>query len=496
MKIKADPEVFFYKTNKDIKFILINMAVLVVITIALYFIGRGLSSVVPYSFAIILLFYSFYSMGREGGVSYAFVFGVMLAVMIFSPAVFDRTSCLIIFCISASLLAHFSGMIKWMDEAEVKNIDSESKVEGETVTANEKLAKLRGVLTARRTTLEKYRVLNKIAEQLMRTLDKKEILSIISGSISSMIGNKPVKCMLLVKDEQTDVFYPAVEEQKEEKLVKNAISIYKKDPFDEWIIKNKFTLFIKDLDDDLRFRNLRKDWIAFKSLIAMPLFENKKLIGILKFYSGEPDVFGIEDVRLLNYLGDNCATALENSMLYQKTNDLAIRDGLTGLFIRRHFIEKLDEEMRRVKHAETPAESLTFSYLMIDIDHFKNCNDTFGHQFGDKVLKTLGGFLIDDLREIDMTGRYGGEEFAVILPNTNLNGAKFVANRLRENFSKMIFQPDDKHGIKLTLSIGGIEFKKEIKLTELINKADKALYHSKENGRNMVTFWEDISDER
>jgi diguanylate cyclase (GGDEF)-like protein len=211
------------------------------------------------------------------------------------------------------------------------------------------------------------------------------------------------------------------------------------------------------------------------------------MIGILKFHSPKSNFFDNDDARILNYLGDLCTAAVQNSLLYLKTKDLAIKDGLTGLYMRRYFIEKLDEEIKRVKQLST-----TFSFLMVDIDHFKECNDTYGHLFGDKVLRILGEFLKDNLRDVDIIGRYGGEEFAIILPNTNLNGANFVAERLRSNFEKLVIKVNENEGRKVTLSIGGVEYKKDMKLMEVINCADKALYHSKETGRNKVTFWEDI----
>ncbi|HDT15588.1 MAG TPA: GGDEF domain-containing protein, partial [Firmicutes bacterium] len=224
-----------------------------------------------------------------------------------------------------------------------------------------------------------------------------------------------------------------------------------------------------------------------KSMIALPLMQAKAVIGILKFYSNEPDTFDKEDARLLNYLGDVCTTAVQNAILYQKTKELAIRDGLTGLFMRRHFIGRMDDEIKRSKQLNEP-----FSFLLLDIDHFKDCNDTYGHQFGDRVLKVLGEFLKDNLRDVDIIGRYGGEEFAIMLPNTAMNGARFVAERLRQNFEKFLINVNENEGIKLTVSIGGVEFDGKSRIMRIIDQADKALYYSKEGGRNKVTFFEEI----
>ncbi|HRU39603.1 MAG TPA: sensor domain-containing diguanylate cyclase, partial [Candidatus Goldiibacteriota bacterium] len=317
----------------------------------------------------------------------------------------------------------------------------------------------------------------------------KAILNIISEAVAEMIAKPGVNFSLLVYNDETGMFVPAVEDSHQDIIVGGSVRIYKKDPFDEWIILNKFTLFIKDISDDFRFKNIKKEHFKFKSMVAIPLIEGKKVIGMLKFFSEQPGAFDKEDARLLNYLGDLCTTAVQNSILYQKTKDLAIRDGLTGLYARKYFMEQLDEEVRRSKETGTP-----LSFILIDIDHFKNCNDTYGHLFGDKVLRLLSEFLRENLRDVDIIGRYGGEEFAVILPNTARNGCRFVCERLRENFSKLIINVNENEGIKLTLSIGGVEMAKGFKLMEIINKADKALYYSKENGRNRVTFWEEISE--
>ncbi len=490
MKTRAVLDSFYYKNNRSLKFVVLNAVGLLALTIMLFMFSLNLSDPVPFTLGLAFLVYAFYSLGKEGGFSYGLVYCMLCILMIFSRPDTERIPYIFVLVFSGVYVLHISRFIDLIDEKERSNEIVENEIDSDMVVSDEKIKKISGAIDANKSKIENYRMLNRVAEQLLSTLDRTDMVKIISSYMPKLIGTKNVRCMLLVKNEDTDTFVETKDREDDELLVKAPAGIYKKDPFDEWLIKNKYTLFIKNVDDDFRFRNLRKDWIMFKSLIAMPLFENKRLIGILKFYSKEPEAFDNEDVRLLNYLGDISSSVVENSILYRKTEALAVQDGLTGLFIRRYFIERLDEEIKRAKQNEA-----AFSYLMIDIDHFKDCNDTHGHLFGDKVLKLLGEFLKDSLRDVDIIGRYGGEEFAIILPNTNMNGAKFVAERIRDSFSQLVISVNENETMKLTLSIGAVEYKKTMKLTEVMNKADKALYYSKENGRNKVSLWEEISDE-
>ena len=475
MKTRAVLDSFYYKNNRSLKFIVLNAVGLLALTIMLFMLSLNLSDPVPFAMGLAFLVYAFYSLGKEGGFSYGLVYCMLCILMVFSRPDTERLPYILVLVFSGVYMLHMSRFIDLIDEKERSNEIVENEIDSDMVVSDEKIKKISSAIDANKGKIENYRMLNRVAEQLLSTLDRADMVKIISSYMPKLIGTKNVRCMLLVKNEDTDTFVETKDREDDELLVKAPAGIYKKDPFDEWLIKNKYTLFIKNVDDDFRFRNLRKDWIMFKSLIAMPLFENKRLIGILKFYSKDPEAFDNEDVRLLNYLGDISSSVVENSILYRKTEALAVQDGLTGLFIRRYFIERLDEEIKRAKQSDA-----VFSYLMIDIDHFKDCNDTHGHLFGDKVLKLLGEFLKDSLRDVDIIGRYGGEEFAIVLPNTNMNGAKFVAERIRDSFSKLVISVNENETMKLTLSIGGVEYKKTMKLTEVMNKADKALYYSVE----------------
>lgn len=161
---------------------------------------------------------------------------------------------------------------------------------------------------------------------------------------------------------------------------------------------------------------------------------------------------------------------------------LAVTDALTGLPNRRHLMKRLEEETARSRRFDQP-----LSVLMMDVDHFKKVNDTWGHAMGDAVLRNMGAFLKKSLRETDVAARYGGEEFTVILPNTPLEGAATVAENLRQGFAALLHEHDGEK-IQRTISLGvaclgsGDARDQEA----LLKAADEALYRAKEGGRNQV----------
>ncbi len=166
------------------------------------------------------------------------------------------------------------------------------------------------------------------------------------------------------------------------------------------------------------------------------------------------------------------------SLKYQK---MATQDYLTGVSNRRNFMERAEEELSRAKRYNHP---LTF--LMMDIDHFKRINDTYGHQTGDTILKKVSMTSIDNLRINDLFGRIGGEEFAALLPETPLSDARLVADRIRKSVEKSTWQIDDK-SVSCTVSIGISELNNDLSTLDLLMKrADEALYSAKSSGRNCV----------
>ena len=171
----------------------------------------------------------------------------------------------------------------------------------------------------------------------------------------------------------------------------------------------------------------------------------------------------------------------EQKRLEKDLRRMATTDSLTGLFNRGHFWDMSERELARGIRVHRAV-----SLLMIDLDHFKSVNDTYGHEVGDKVLKLVARVGRENLREIDIIGRIGGEEFAVLLPETGLSEAITVAERLREAVARAEV-PTDKGPVSITISVGVAEDNGELRdLGTLLKRADDALYAAKRKGRNRV----------
>ncbi len=165
----------------------------------------------------------------------------------------------------------------------------------------------------------------------------------------------------------------------------------------------------------------------------------------------------------------------------QQLSQIAYTDQLTGISNRRHFMETLGNEVERAKRYDMP-----LSFIMFDLDHFKQVNDTYGHSAGDKALQTFAGvFRNSNLRSCDIFGRIGGEEFALALPETTLQDAFGVAERIRATLEKTVISHKDL-SFSITTSIGVCEYKKDDTLESLLQRGDLAMYQAKESGRNRV----------
>ncbi|MFZ5908951.1 MAG: histidine kinase N-terminal 7TM domain-containing protein [Chloroflexota bacterium] len=218
-----------------------------------------------------------------------------------------------------------------------------------------------------------------------------------------------------------------------------------------------------------------------RSWLGIPFIVRGEVTGLLVIDSARPGRFKEEDVKMAVAFADQVAIALENARLFEEAQNMALTDPLTGLYNRRGLFEIGRLEFSRARRSNRP-----FSAVMVDIDHFKRINDLHGHAIGDQALQGLAGHLRSITRDVDIVGRYGGEEFVFLLSETPLEAAMEMAERLRHTVEKAPI-PTDVDNLRMTISLGVAAYSTENPdLETLIARADQALYVAKHKGRNRV----------
>lgn len=247
-----------------------------------------------------------------------------------------------------------------------------------------------------------------------------------------------------------------------------------------WVAKHKKPVLIADVREDARFKVVQDQKRKMVSMISAPLMVKSRVIGVVSLTTrDESHLFTQDELELVVLMSAHISLALENNRLYE----ISVMDGLTNVYNRRYLEQRLSEEVAYSRRYGKP-----LTVVMLDIDFFKNLNDTYGHQAGDHVLVKVSGLLSEALREYDIVARYGGEEFAVILPTTPKQKGASIAERLRVSISEHDFKFKDQE-ISTSISLGVACFPEEGDSPEaLIASADKALYEAKDRGRNQVVL--------
>lgn len=226
-------------------------------------------------------------------------------------------------------------------------------------------------------------------------------------------------------------------------------------------------------------------------LWVFPLMIEHRLIALLAVEGG-----AISDFPKFEIFASQLALQIKKIRLYETVKEISILDGLTGVFVRRHFLERFQEELRRAARYKFP-----LSVLMVDVDHFKSYNDKYGHLVGDKALREVALLIRDNIRRVDVLGRYGGEEFVVVAPEIDKFKGLELAERIRSAIARKRFRLYDEE-TQITVSIGVSSFPEDLTdknsernelidsdISNLIDKADQALYRAKEEGRNRVVAY-------
>lgn len=320
--------------------------------------------------------------------------------------------------------------------------------------------------------LQQVLSLYEISKEMSACLAFEDILNIFSSMLKKSFRFLFCRIVILKDSKNIESVYHIETGQRVGKV---AVNSFDKELVDIALATRKaISVSAEENEEFLRRLSLIR---SFDNLISLPLFVEDAIKGILY-------IENIPRTHFENFtiLSTQFAIQFQKVFLYKTVQEMSITDSLTEVATRRYFLERLSEEIRRsMRHKSN------LSLLMLDIDHFKETNDKFGHLVGDVVLREVAVILKSNLREIDVIGRYGGEEFSILLTGIDREGAFQVAERIRENIESAIFKAYDEL-VTSTVSIGISVFPEDgVDMEALIESADKALYKAKESGRNRVS---------
>jgi diguanylate cyclase (GGDEF)-like protein len=364
-----------------------------------------------------------------------------------------------------------------------KNLEMEKKSEQLNQLINENTEET-GKNKALKNKIERISKLSNVVGELNFTISIDEVLDKVTTYIFQMLDKGDVCSLYLLNDNMRTLDFKRYLLRNMSKSI--MLNPKAKSIFNLWIFQHRQPLIVNDIDKDYRFDLSkttidRPEWL--NSLIAAPLITGNKIIGMVRIDSTEKEAFTIDDLRLLMILSNISALIIQNAILYKKTEDLAIHDDLTGLFVARIFHERVKSIIKKYAISEKEEK---FSILMVDLDHFKDLNDEYGHVIGDLVLKKASEIITECIEAEDIAARYGGEEFGVILIEKDPEESRRIAEKIRKTVESRNLTVRRKK-ISLTLSIGISSYPHDaVEGDKLIKIADERLYKAKELGRNRV----------
>lgn len=381
-----------------------------------------------------------------------------------------------------SLARSFNGMLEKLTELKVTEIDTQRDLERARAELELK-AELGTVNTRLKTRVDELEVLFEIARTIASTLDLGEVLQRITTLLPPRLKVDRFSVMLLNQDGKLEVqkAFPADEGSE-------GIVFELGEGVAGHAALERKSLYVPDLEQERRFKLIKAQAVRGRGcLLSIPMLHGPELLGVLNFERREKADFDREEIEYFTAVADQAAIAVQNARLHEQTVALSITDPLTGVPNRRHLFQQLESEVSRAVRYGTPV-----SIVMIDIDHFKHLNDAAGHRAGDVALKQVCQALRPILRKVDTLGRYGGEEFMVLLPQLDKAAALEVAERLRRSVADVTFENGHvQPGGRVTISVGVATLPSDAsEQPRLVDAADAALYASKRGGRNVVTGYQ------
>jgi len=325
--------------------------------------------------------------------------------------------------------------------------------------------------------LKKLRAITSIHYSIGALLELTEIARIVVRELINIV-NCDGCAILLIEDDKVKILA-----EKGFSQTFGEISFSSDTPAIKHVVTTKQAIFTGDILASSAASCVPRG-CQMNSLICAPIIVSNQVKGIIHLDASRKNAFAKEDLTLVELLAKEASIAMERSFLYAQVRDTSVRDGLTGCYNRRKFDVDIAAEIAEAKQQGKP-----LSFLMIDIDWFKKYNDFHGHPKGDILLQKIVNILTFSIRPLDKIYRYGGEEFAILLPETDKAGALVVATRLLKAVQNKGFEGEraSQPAKKITISIGVASFPSDAKRdNELIEAADSALYKAKQSGRNQV----------
>jgi diguanylate cyclase (GGDEF)-like protein len=338
--------------------------------------------------------------------------------------------------------------------------------------------------------IHRLETINKISRQIMLSLETEQTISLLNATMQEALEADTYFVGIVKGDEiQLDLFY-------DEGEYFNGVRVPLEGTLSGWIIKNQRALFLPDLREEIQLEGV-KNFVMGKektslSWMGVPLMA-ANVTGVISLGSYKPNAFDSGDMELLSNLAQHVTLALDNTIRHAQVEEQARLDSLTDVYNHGYFLKKLAEQAQQAS-----ANNTLLSLIMLDIDYFKQYNDTYGHLVGDKILKSLCTVIKHHIKQIDMVGRWGGEEFIIALPGANGLEALKVAERIGQTMALLQVEDRLQRTVPVpTVSQGVAVFPTEAdEIYQLIDLADRRLYMAKKRGRNQIepnaSHWEDL----
>ncbi len=329
--------------------------------------------------------------------------------------------------------------------------------------------------------IQELTIFHEVAKALTSSLNLDSILQTIMEKVAEYF--RPDTWSLLMVDEDSDEMYFAIAVGDAAGALKN-VRLKVGEGIAGWVARNGESLIVPDAYTDPRFAKTIDEKTKFqtRSIICIPLKSKQRVLAVIQLINVPMDNFGDNELFFLQAICDYAAIAIDNARAVERIQELTITDDCTGLYNARHLYKTLESEVYR-----SARFGYEFTVLFIDLDHFKQVNDTYGHLVGSKLLAEIGYTIKSHLRLIDFAFRYGGAEFVVLLPQTGKESALIVARRLLESFRESRWLQDDGLNLNVRASLGVASYPEDAKSAhEIIRQADEMMYAVKNTTRDNI----------